>query len=198
MNFFVVGIGRSGTTWLSSVLNQSPTHHCAHEEADDRSPSVALPWSPFPAERFLEAGPNYGECHGMLRYHLSSGVSNGKEKLIPRRAWLVRDTKDVIASWMQRDGRTRDELSAVCYEVLWQEHNLRQWAASDPDVRVIKMETLASSVDSLQRFIDWLEIDLRIGSDDLGAQNATPDRRRWFEWDQESDETFNRVRARIR
>lgn len=197
MNFFVVGIGRSGTTWLARLLDQSPSHRCLHEEADPRCKNVAQPYSPFPLDRFLSAGPNYGECHGMLRYHLSAGVPNGKEKMIPRRVWLRRNLLAVIASWMNGWDRSRDELSAVCYEVLWQYRNLQQWETMDKGARLVRMEYLTTDLPALQEFTGWLEIDLEVTPEMQAPVNAQPASVKWFTWTSGELEILRTIASRL-
>jgi len=194
MNFFIATIGRSGSTWLSALLNQSPTHTVMHEEADTRDPMYIHPHSQFPIKRF--AKPNYGEVQGFLRYQLSA-TCPGPERLIPRRALLRRETKSVIKSWMNRDYRQIDELSAVIFEVVTQQRLLDMWAASDPEVRTFRFENLTTNLEALKELCSWLEIDLVPTDEQMReVKNPNDPAQHLFDWDEKSNELYDRIASR--
>lgn len=149
--FFVVCIGRSGSMWLSRLLDTADGWSVAHEEKDPRNKVVPQPWTPFPVERFA---PCYGEVNGMLRYHLSAQCL-GREMEIPRRVYLRRDPLDIVASWMTTGHRAESELSATCHEVLWHSVNLAGWAALSQS-RVVEAEDLWASREATQMLAEWL------------------------------------------
>ncbi len=192
MNFFVVAIGHSGSRWLAHVLG------CAHEEADSRDKSIPHPWTPFPVERFWTAGNGYGEVNGMLRFHLS-GQYPGRERLIPRRAWLRRNPRAVVTSWMN-DELDRDplELSAICWEVMWHYKNLSEWAAADSEARVIDLETLSTNIEALREFLSWLEVKRTITEDSLRPIGVTPKSRTRFTWGAKEEDVLRRTMQRLR
>ncbi len=197
MLFFGATVGRSGSTWLAETLNQSATHQVRHEEADLRDPAMIHGWSRFPYERFADHGPNYGEVHGFLGYHLSAG-HEGMERLIPRRFVLERETRAVVRSWMNRDGRQPEELAAVIFEVTTRQRLLREWAASDKRARVVKLETLTTDLRAFREFSDWLGIDFTpTRADQERVTNANPAARRdglppW-EWDEAAEALLWRI-----
>lgn len=196
MNYFVVGIGRSGTTWLSQVLDSAPGWTCGHEPVDPRSKVIPYAHSPFPLERFLARGEQYGECHGMLRYHLSVG-DIGPEMAIMRRVYLRRHPLDIVASWMCGGNRTADELSATCHEVFWQANNLRRWAAMTCS-RIVDAETLWSDRAELQELVDWLGLPLTVAAEHMHPVNALPpDRRDVFEWTPDRIALARKTAARV-
>lgn len=191
MNFFVVAIGHSGTRWLSNLLAS------AHEENDTRNKAVWQPWTPFPVERFWAAGENYGEVNGMLRYHLSAQHS-GRERLIPRRAWLRRNPRDIVASWMNDElHRGPNELASVCYEVLWHFRNLRGWAANDSGVRVVDLEVISADAAALGEFASWLGREIEVTPQMLRPHGQTPPARRRFQWGEQETATLRTVAERV-
>lgn len=192
MNFFIAAIGRSGTTWLAQLLDSSASHTCRHEDADPRSKTVPHAFTPFPAERFLARGPLYGECSGMLRYHLSAGIPNGKDKLIPRRAWLRRNPVRVITSWMNSGCRAPEDLSAVCLEVLWHFQNLSGWVELDDGARIVDLERVSTSPARLQEFVDWLGVELVVTEEKLRPRNSQPPSMRKFRWNRSRLDTLRR------
>ncbi len=191
MNFFVTGIGHSGTMWLAHVLG------CAHEDPDPRPKNIPHPWSPFPVERFWAGGPDYGEVNGMLRYHLSA-QHPGRERLIPRRAWLRRDPRAIIASWMNDElERPEWELACVCHEVLWHYHNLEGWAAADGSVRVVDLEALSADLEAVREFAAWLGHRGSIGPEALRPYRPTPEHRKRFQWGPQEERILQTVAARV-
>lgn len=191
MNFFVTAIGHSGTMWLAHVLG------CEHEAPDPRPKHLPHPWTPFPVERFWRGGPDYGEVNGMLRYHLS-GQYPGRERLIPRRAWLRRDARAIIASWMNDDlDREEWELASVCHEVLWHYHNLERWAAADPGARVVDLETLSTDLDALREFAAWLGHRGQIEAEAMRPYRPTPEHRKRFRWGEREERILRTVGERV-
>lgn len=179
---------------MSALLDESPTHTVMHEDADTRDPMYIHPHSQFPIKRF--AKPNYGEVHGFLRYQLSAGCP-GPERLVPRRALLRREAKSVIRSWMNRDNRQPDELSAVIFEVTTQQRLLDAWAESDPDVRVFRFETLTTDLDALREMCSWLEIDLVPTEEQMRTiRNPNDPSQHVFDWDDESSGLYERIVTR--
>lgn len=152
-HYFVVCIGRSGSLWLSRLLDRAEGHHCAHEEGDPRDKVVPQPWSPFPIYRW-HGKDSYGEVNGMLRYHLSPQCL-GREMEIARRVYLRRSPLDIVASWMTQGRRHESELSATCHEVLWHAANLARWAEVSHS-RVVDVEDLWASREATQALVDWL------------------------------------------
>jgi len=191
MNFFVTGIGHSGTMWLAKVLD------CPHESPDPRSVVIPHPYTPFPVERFWKGGDGYGEVNGMLRYHLSAQYP-GKERLIPRRAFIRRDPKKIIASWMNDELQRKPwELASVCFEVLWHFKNLSEWAENDPGAVVFDLDAIGSHPARLAEVLQWAGKPRKVMPDDLKPVRPTPDRLKWFEWGTAEMETFDLVSKRV-
>lgn len=191
MNFFVTGIGHSGTMWLAKVLG------CPHETPDARCKVTPHAWSPFPVERFWAGGQDYGEVNGMLRYHLSAQF-RGMERLIPRRAWLRRNPKAIIRSWMNDSVKRKPwELPFVCFEVLWHYRNLSEWVAIDKDAKVFDLETISTNPLRLAEACEWLGRPKIVKTADLVPVRPTPKENQWFEWGKDELEVFRTIAARV-
>lgn len=190
MNFWICGIGRSGTKWLSSVLGHGD-HAVRHEPADQWGNRVPWYYTPFPTDRFRQR--RYGECHGLLIRHLSPLVA-GNERTIPRRAILLRNTQDVVRSWMNRRGHVDHDLAWVTRVVVSGQRQLLEYAVTDPECRVLHLEQLVD-VGVLQELVDWLGIRLEITVAHLQPINTT--RNRKFEWTQDRYEIFQHVQRRF-
>jgi hypothetical protein len=196
--FWVTAIGRSGTHKIASILSELSGTQVRHEDADPRDPGVAWPFSRFPIDRFWGPERVYGECHGMLRYHLSCNVP-GFERQIPRRAIIYRDLRKVIAAWMNRDDRKIEELSAVIYEISWQWFNLELYADSDPGCPIWNFDRLMSDLPYLKAFVLHMGFSAEKVTADLQVEveNPTPPSDRWFSWSDDTEALFERINARI-
>lgn len=194
--YFVVCIGRSGSTWLSNLLG------CSHETGDVRSKVIPQPWTPFPLQRWTGAD-DYGEVNGMLRYHLSAQYL-GDEMKIPKRVYLRRRPLDIIASWMlsgrsPRSNRQQNDLSATAQEVLWHANNLEKWCAASSS-RQVDVETLWASVTETQNLVDHLlgTGKLQVTKEMMRPRNQTPSSvKATWQWTPEELATVQRAAARV-
>jgi hypothetical protein len=193
MNFFAVTIDKLNSNWLSNVLDKS-SHTIGNEGADPADPDIMQPFSDFPLERFCKA--NYGEVHCSLRHQLSAGVQ-GVDRLIDRRAMILANVKDVIRERMNRDGRTIDELSAVIFEASTEQRLLKEWAKSDPEVRVFNFEAMTTTLGVLSDFCSWLKLDYVPTEMDLEDAVARQDKAiGWFDWDEKSNDLYEIITSR--
>jgi len=193
--FWITGIGRSGTLWLAETLNQADGWTVKHEKAEPKALRRSTAWRPFPVERFRRGGEQYGECHGVLRYSLTPHFA-GREREIPKRAILLRDPQAIIASWMNRSQHEQHDLSWIIKTVLVEIGHLLDYAATDPNCRIVSLGELLS-VSSLQKFADWLGIEIRITADMLRPKNATAAADKWFRWNRQSRHLYDRLAERF-
>lgn len=110
--FFIVGLGRSGTTFLSQLLDMVPECAVYHEYKHDRKALTKAYWDGHEAERYLYLYRDqliarrivrtncqtYGEVNSYLRYH----VQALQNRYHPRILHLVRDGRAVVTSIMSR------------------------------------------------------------------------------------------------
>lgn len=195
MNFFGAAIGRSGTTWLSSLLNESPTHTVKHEDGEPYESRI-IPieqWMPFPVERW--EGGNYGEVQGYLRRHLSPHFA-GLERTIPRRFVLLRHPKEITRSWMNKKGSNLVDLGFVTKEISDAFRLLVEYAEFDPGAKIFRMEDITKDINKLQELVDWLDIDLTVSKRMLTPKNENTSK--WFVWDEESKEQYDRITQKYR
>lgn len=112
--FFILALGRSGTAFLTKLLNQAPGAHVFHEPAfEDFEAVVRAYYSPRAAERYMQhfrkkeiylrmrnTPPGvYGEVNSGLRRHAEAikTVFPGAPRI-----HIVRDGRDVVRSMMSR------------------------------------------------------------------------------------------------
>lgn len=191
MNFWGATIGRSGTVWLSGLLNQSPTHACAWEDAEEKA-SAELPhywwssyWAPFPVHRWDR--PNYGEFHGFLLRYLLPGYV-GLERTIPRRFVVIREPRDVIASWMNQSFREPRFLPGVVREVLARTARLTDYQRTDPGCRLYRFEELTTDQGKVQELVDWLDLGFTVTGEMMEPKHQSSEK--WFTWDAEDESIF--------
>ena len=110
--FFVVGMGRSGTVFLSRLLSRASRCSVYHETIRDRNALVDAYWYPDRAEGYLagyrarliaarilqDQSQVYGEVNSYLRFH----VEALRALWNPRILHLVRDGRAVVRSLMNR------------------------------------------------------------------------------------------------
>jgi len=112
--FFILGMGRSGTTFLANFLNRAEGVHVFHEPAfEDFNAHVRAFYTPEIAERYIQNFRKkeiylrmhhvdsgiYGEVNSSLRRHAGAIKRNFPEATILH---LVRDGRDVVRSLMSR------------------------------------------------------------------------------------------------
>jgi hypothetical protein len=112
--FFILGVGRSGTTFLTNLLNQAPGAYVFHEPTfEDFNASIQAFYSSHIAERYIQGFRKkeiylrmrhttpgvYGEVNGALRRHAEALKKAFAGATIVH---LIRDGRDVVRSLMSR------------------------------------------------------------------------------------------------
>lgn len=117
--FFILSLGRSGTTFLAHVLNKQALSAVYHEMYRDRDALVEAFWNPQKATEYLSGSRQrliaariinsqcevYGEVNSYLRYH----VDALQQVWQPTILHLVRDGRDVVRSIMMRPAFTEED-----------------------------------------------------------------------------------------
>lgn len=192
MNFFIVGNGRSGTTWLAQLLNQSPTHTVRHEGADKNRPISPECWQPFPIERW--AGGNYGECHGILRRYLSPAYI-GLEESIPGKYVLLRSKKAIFESWMNRDAHQANDAGWIACSICKIERNMLDLHRIRGFKKLI-LEELITDLPKLQTLINELRLGFAVTPIEQGKKkNATKNKQ--FVWTPHVVNVYNRMLSKF-
>jgi hypothetical protein len=110
--FFILGMGRSGTTFISALLEKSHEISSFHESFGDRDALVNAYWNKIDAREYvcgyrkalicsrllLSKQKKYCEVNSYLRYH----VDYLKEAFCSKVFHLVRDGRLVVRSMMNR------------------------------------------------------------------------------------------------
>lgn len=111
--FFVVGLGRSGTTFLAELLANVPGCAVYHEAPSDRDAMIDAYADARAADKYVQSVARrrlvaariketncsvYGEVNSYLRYHIDSLMFSWEPVILH----LVRDGKDVVRSMMNR------------------------------------------------------------------------------------------------
>ncbi len=116
--FFILGFGRSGTSFMANLLNQAPGAYVFHEPVlEDFYAHLKAHYSPADAERYMRGFRKreiytrmrhvdsgiYGEVNGHLRCHAKAIKNVFSEAVVIH---LVRDGRDVVRSHMSRGTMT--------------------------------------------------------------------------------------------
>lgn len=200
MDFWITGNGRSGTVWLSNLIDSSRSHKCRHELADRHKSWSFQYWSPFPIERWQDKSLRkpktyYGECHGHIRHYLAPGHI-GSERQVNRRAVLLRSPRDLIVSHMNRHNKSMYDLPWVMKSVFDIQRHLITYAMWDRGTRVIWMEDITKNLKRLQGLLNWLKVDLQVNTKSLTPKNQTKER--WFTWNDETEEYYSIIGNRFK
>lgn len=210
--FFITGLGRSGTKFLASVLNRSQNYSVVHEW-DLPLPGFRDRWlgerggGRFPIHRFwLARHPfpgarrGYGEVNSFLRFTL--GRDAGSERFVERRAVIVRDPRDIIASIMNRGNRTAEDFEPVCEELL-KSYARVEALSRHPNLEYerFEFERMTSEVDYLQSIVRWAGIDdVTVTERDLGGK-VNVNKSHWFprysDWDNDHRLVYQSIASRL-
>ena len=192
MNFWIAGVGGGMTRWLAIRLSKCKSHAVFHEH--DRKQIPARPmfgplrYEPFPIERWLKYAFPYGECHQHLTRSLIGPP--GAERLIPRRAILLRNTRETVRSWLGNKQAKDAPVAAITYMVVRRQQALKDYAATDSDCRILRAENLVAGVDALQDLSDWIGMSIQYSAVDMRPLNVTPESRR-FTWTPAAEREYN-------
>ena len=183
--FWIAANGRSGTLWLATTLNYSLTHTVRHEEAENNHNNDFY-YSPFPIHRWYHK-PNYGECHGFLRRYLSPNYP-GLERLIPNRFILLRNKKDIIRSWMNRENVQEFELSWIVFQVCKIEKFLLDYQKSDKECEILLFEELITF--KLQKLVDKLELKFTV-TEEMRTRKLNETKEYKWDWSVQSLKVYD-------
>jgi hypothetical protein len=190
--FFIVGMGRSGTVFLSHLLDRVPECAVYHEAPGDRNALVNAYWDPDKAGKHLGGSRQrlvaariirsncrvYGEINSYLRHHVDALRAYWQPTILH----LVRDGRSVVRSLMNRiafspaDGYHTGRLAPLCGDPLadrWPdvgrfERVCWYWAYAnryllERKLAVIRFEDVVRSYDQFERqVLQPLELGLPI------------------------------------
>lgn len=186
MSFLIASQGRSGTKWLATVLG------CAHEEPDPHGIQHPLWNEDFPIHRWRNGGPHYGECSGHLMRYLRPGYP-GEEQEIDHKFCLFRDHRDIIRSWMNRDGHTEHDLPWIIKQVLENERFLQALVQRN---RFIPLQLEELNIpENLRKLLDLLGMPRAVDHRDVRPVNKTIQPR--WDWYPAAEEVYNHIAAKF-
>ena len=141
--FFIIGVGRSGTVFLSNLLNQAPGAYVFHEPVfEDFIAEVFGHYSSKSSARYIRnfrkkevyarmrdtAAGVYGEVNGALRCHVDAlNVAFPSATFLH----LVRDGRDVVRSHMSRRTMTLKNPLSLLLHPTKSDPWYKQWPKMD-------------------------------------------------------------------
>ena len=151
MNFAITGHGRSGTKYLARVLNMSPTWTVLHEPGGNQKKIEDI------QPRF-EVVDQYGEVNSYLRWSF-------KQLEVERRGVIIRDPREIILSWINRNYYSEPELRLDDEKIgqLFKVHDeafelVDRWARAKP-IMVICFDWMVTEKCYLQDIAKYMGID---------------------------------------
>ena len=203
--FFITSTGRSGTAFLAKLLNRSRQYHVVHEWHIPRTRFQDGHLTRFPLFRFVLARQplgkwrqGYGEVNSYLR-KVANLTAEGPERFIERRAVILRDPRDVIASNMNRQGRKKQDFELLCNVTIHEYSKVIQ-LLEHPTLHYdsFEFDRMTTDVAYLQSIIDWTGItDVQVTTDDVEHKvNISPSSwfPRWEGWDENERATYLRIK----
>lgn len=205
--FFITGLGRSGTAFLASVLNRSSQYHVVHEWKVPRTPFRDGRLQKFPLWRFYLARhpfggvrPGYGEVNSHLRRTLDAG-SAGREVLVEKRGVILRDPRDIVASGMNRNGRTEADFPSLCEDKVSEFARLLE-LLDHPTLHYEPFEfrRFTAEPDYIRQIAEWAGIgDLDVPPEVVARKVNVSERSsfpRWRDWTAPQRKAFEAVADR--
>jgi hypothetical protein len=207
IRFFVTGHGRSGTKWLTLLLNRCDSTVAVHHEplpAFDKRRYWQTNYTEYLAEREIKMKERHGgdkrdwaEVNSYLRYC----VPQLREMFDVPVATLIRDGRYVVRSMLARDAYrldgypevdAPDELETPFEKCCW------YWAHTyrDHDAPVWRLEDLNASYETFERLCDYLGMtpDRDTWAVFIGRRvNAIVDDPTLPAWGEEQQATFDRL-----
>lgn len=206
--FFLTGLGRSGTAFLAAALGQSSSHRVVHEWKIPRTPLRDGRLTRFPLWRFYvmrhplaSVRMGYGEVNSHLRRTLSP-TKAGREALVERRGVILRDPRDVIASGMNRSGRTDADFAWLSERIL-RDFALLNALLVHPSLTYARFDfqRFTTSADEIHRIADWAGLEGVDVPEQIVARkintNKTDGFPRWADWSPAHRHTFDQLMDRL-
>lgn len=206
--FLITGLGRSGTAFLAEALGHAPDYRVVHEWKIPRTPFRDGRLTRFPLWRFRMMRqpfgawrPGYGEVNSHLRRTLDPTIA-GKEALVERRGVILRDPRDVIASSMNRGGRTDADFEFLC-EAIVRDFSRLLGLLAHPTLTYERFEfrRFTSDPDEIQRIAQWAGLgELPLPTDTVERKvntNRTDAFPRWPQWNAAQRACFQTVAERF-
>ncbi len=205
--FFITGLGRSGTAFLAAALDRSPAYHVVHEWKVPRTPFRDGRLQHFPLWRFVLARqpfgglrPGYGEVNSHLRRTLRADEA-GREARIEKRGVILRDPRDIVASGMNRNGRTEADFPALC-EAKVEDFARLLPLLDHPTLHYERFEfrRFTTEPEYVQKIAEWAGIgDLEVSEAVVAKKvntSAGTSFPRWRHWSPEQSRTFAAIADR--
>jgi len=150
-NFLISGYGRSGTKFLSSVMNTSKKWTVLHEPRGSFEEEEY--WSKKPLPNIVKDAFNrnyYGEVNSRLRFYFNE-IDAHKKGII------IREPKDIILSICNR-GKSNDDILLAINVLNDHYKKFISWT-NDPNILRIDFTRMTNDVDYLYSILSYFEID---------------------------------------
>jgi len=157
-NFLISGMGRSGTAFLSTMMNKSKRWTVLHEPQPSRRPKRAL----AAIQRRFDRNDFYGEVNSYLRYIFD-------DLKVEKKGIIVRDPAMVFLSIANRTKNVLDGLN-VLLDSLQESFSIIDHAVGG-GVYTIRFEKMISNVGYINEIIKHFGIqDVRLNKTHLGKK----------------------------
>jgi hypothetical protein len=145
MNFLITAYGRSGTMFLSSIMNLSKKWTVLHE------PRKAIDEEKITQKMIDDFSNNYyGEVNSRMRYRFY-------DVNVDKRGIIIRDTKEIIKSVANR--KTIDETIRIIDNLNEWYKNFYNWLNKDSSIIKIEFDKMTSNLNYLESTLKLFDIN---------------------------------------
>ena len=145
-NFLITGFGRSGTMFLSQIMNQSKKWTVLHEPRGDEDETRIFP-TPTAVEDWNK--DYYGEVNSRMRF-------NFYDVDVAKRGLLLRKPKDIILSASNRN--TIQRSVELVEEVNEWYTTFAEWIAKDDNLLLIQFKGITTNKEYLETVLKYFGI----------------------------------------
>ena len=159
-NFLITGFGRSGTSFLSKLMNSSPTWEVLHEPrgASDEISYKTNKQYPLQISADFNAKEKYGEVNSYLRFWFH-------QVPVSKKGIILRNPKNIIKSVANR--KSIYETTNLVNEINYFWNIFHKWKQDDPSIYIIHFEKMISDLTYLKSILthfNILDVDVDISN----------------------------------
>tara|TARA_R100000951_G_C2642578_1_gene181469 strand:- start:889 stop:1491 length:603 start_codon:yes stop_codon:yes gene_type:complete len=150
-NFLITGFGRSGTNFLSNIMNSSPTWEVLHEPRGANDEISYKTNKPYPSQISTDFNTKekYGEVNSYLRFWFH-------QVPVSKKGIILRNPKHIIKSVANR--KTIQETTNLVNEINYFWNIFHEWKQTDPSIYIIYFEKMVTDLDYLESILRYFNI----------------------------------------
>jgi len=147
-NFLISGYGRSGTKFLSTVMNLSPSWQVKHEPRKNRDQKNTNIEHTLKIQNFFDEQNLYGEVNSYMRFHF--------EKMnVEKKGLLIRNPLDIFLSVANR--KPQNKFIDFINDIDNWYKTFTEWK-KDENIKIIYFHKMIDDIDYLKEICEYFDI----------------------------------------